>query len=388
MPRILHVIPALAARYGGPSIAAVGMCRALTRAGVETLLVTTDADGPGRLKVPIGQVTPTSGIPTLYFRRRGSDAYKWAQGLSTWLTGHVREFDLVHVHAVFSHASMAAGQAAQAAGVPFVVRPLGTLDPWSVARHRWRKRALLGMGLRRTLEAAEAMHYTTRAEQQLAEAAQPWLPRGVVVPLGVDDALFEAGERPDPSQPYVLALSRLDPKKGVDLLIRAFNSVSVRPSGARWRLVIAGDGEEGYVQHLKALAASGPAAARILFPGWVDGSRRESWLRRASLFVLPSAQENFGIALGEAMACGVPVVVTPGVNLAAEVAAADAGWAVERSPEALAAALYTAVADGPERARRGLAARQLAEQFRWAVIGQTLAAFYGTVTSDVLVGAR
>ncbi len=388
MPRILHVIPALAARYGGPSIAAVGMCGALTRAGVETLIVTTDADGPGRLSVPIGQVTPTSGVPTIYFRRRGSDAYKWAQGLSSWLTGHVREFDLVHVHAVFSHASMAAGQAAHAAGVPFVVRPLGTLDPWSVARHRWRKRALLGMGLRRTLEAAAAMHYTTRAEQQLAETAQPWLPRGVVIPLGVDDGLFEAAERPDPAQPYVLAMSRLDPKKGIDLLIRAFHNVGARPSGARWRLVIAGDGKGSDVNLLKALAASGPAAARIVFPGWVEGPRRASWLRRASLFALPSAQENFGIALGEAMACGVPVVVTPGVNLASEVAATEAGWAVERSVEALAAALHAAVADGSERARRGLAARKLAEGFRWAAIGQALAAFYRSLTADVLAEAR
>jgi glycosyltransferase involved in cell wall biosynthesis len=204
----------------------------------------------------------------------------------------------------------------------------------------------------------------------------------------VDDGLFEAGECPDPSQPYVLAMSRLDPKKGTDLLIRAFNSVCVRPSGARWRLVIAGDGQEGYVNQLKALASAGPGAPRVVFPGWVDGPRREWWLRHASIFTLPSAQENFGIALGEAMACGVPVVVTPGVNLAAEIAAAGAGWAVERSVEALAAALHTAVTDGAERARRGLAARKLAEQFRWAAVARALEAFYATVTAGALVEAR
>src|SRR3972149_4552075 len=113
--RVLHVIPAIASRYGGPSAAVIGMCRALSDQGVETVLATTDADGPGRLAVPIGRVTHDAGVPVIFFRRHGSDAYKWARGLSGWLDAHVREFDLVHVHAVFSHASLAAGRAAVAA---------------------------------------------------------------------------------------------------------------------------------------------------------------------------------------------------------------------------------------------------------------------------------
>jgi glycosyltransferase involved in cell wall biosynthesis len=305
-----------------------------------------------------------------------------------WLTGHVRDFDLVHVHAVFSYASMAAGRAALAAGVPFVVRPLGTLDPWSVAHHRWRKRTLLSLGLQRTLAAASAMHYTTAGEQHLAEELHPWLPRGVVVPIGIEDALFLAGERADATHPYVLTLSRLDRKKGVDLLIRAFHDVAARPSGARWRLVVAGDGDAGYVRELKAIAASGPGAARVVFTGWVDGARREGWLRRASLFALPSAQENFGIALVEAMACGVPALVTPGVNLASEITAAKAGWAVERSVVDLATGLHAALVDRADRLRRGAAARTFAERFRWNAIGRALAGCYATVARGVLVEAR
>jgi len=386
--RVLHVVPAVAPRYGGPSIAVLGMCRALAAEGVETLVATTDADGQGRLDVPLGEVVRTEGTSTIYFRRRGSDAYKWAQGMSMWLSGHVTDYDLVHVHAVFSYASMAAGRAALATNVPFVVRPLGTLDPWSVAHHRWRKRALLGLGLQRTLAAAAAMHYTSAGERQLAEGAHGWLPRGVVVPLGIDDSLFAPAEHPDAAHPYVLTMSRLDRKKGVDLLIRAFHDVSGRPGVERWRLVVAGDGDPAYVRDLKALAAGGAASGRIAFTGWLDGSRRDACLRRASLFALPSAQENFGIALVEALACGVPAVVTPGVNLASEVDRAGAGWTVERSLADIAAGLYRAMTENPERLRRSAAARTFAQRFRWKAVGGALLDFYATVARGVLVEAR
>jgi glycosyltransferase involved in cell wall biosynthesis len=385
--RVLHVVPAVAPRYGGPSTAVFGMCRALAAEGVETLVATTDADGAGRLDVPLGEVVRTGGTSTIYFRRRGSEAYKWAQGLSLWLSGHVRDYELVHVHAVFSYASMAAGRAALAANVPFVVRPLGTLDPWSVAHHRWRKRALLGLGLQRTLAAASAMHYTSAGEQQLAEGAHAWLPRGVVVPLGIDDALFAPGEQPDAAHPYVLTMSRLDRKKGIDLLIRAFHDVSGRRGAEQWRLVVAGDGDAAYVRDLKRLAASGPAAGRIVFTGWLDGARRDACVRRATLFTLPSAQENFGMALVEALACGVPAIVTPGVNLAPEISRAGAGWTVERSVADLATGLHTAIRDSGERAKRSAAARTCAQRFRWKVVGRALLDFYATVSRGALVGA-
>ncbi len=385
--RVLHVVPAVAARYGGPSVAVVGMCRALAGRGVQTVIATTDADGPGRLNVPIGEIVRQAGTSTIYFRRRGSDAYKWAQGLSVWLTKHVGDFDLVHVHAVFSYSSNAAGRAAIAAGLPFVVRPLGTLDPWSVAHHRWRKRALLGLGLQRTLAAAAAMHYTSAGEQRLAEELHPWLPRGVVVPLGIDDALFAAGDRAEANPPYVLTMSRLDRKTGIDLLIRAFHQVVARAGELRWRLVIAGDGDPAYVRELKALAAAGPGAARIAFAGWLEPPRRDACLRQAGLFALPSAQENFGIALVEALAVGVPAIVAPGVNLAADIEGAGAGWTVERSVAGFAAGLQQAMTDGPGRMRRGAAARAFAERFRWKAVGQGLVDFYATVARGLLVGA-
>src|SRR6476660_1118503 len=118
--RILHVIPAVAARYGGPSAAVVPMCDALTKSGVETLIVATNADGNGRLNVPVGQRTTWQGVPALFFERDFSESFKYSSGLARWLRSHVREFDVVHIHAVLSHSCLSAARACRVNHVPFV----------------------------------------------------------------------------------------------------------------------------------------------------------------------------------------------------------------------------------------------------------------------------
>ena len=334
--RVLHVIPALAPRYGGPSVATLGMCRALRADGASALIATTDADGASRLPVETNSLSERDGVPVMWFRRQFSESFKWSRPLARWLAAHVRDFDLVHVHAVFSHSTIAAGAACRAADVPYVVRPLGTLDPWSLGHHRARKRVLLACGLRRTLAGATRMHYTASDEQRLAKAELPWLPEGAVIPLGLDDTCFLTADNRRARERLIVSLARLHPKKGVDLLIAAFHRVA---PAARlgWRLVIAGDGEAAYVERLRRLAGEGDAADAIDFVGWLDSERRASVLARARLLALPSHQENFGIAVAEAMASGVAVMVTPFVNLASVIETGRAGWIVESETEWAAA---------------------------------------------------
>jgi glycosyltransferase involved in cell wall biosynthesis len=377
--RVLHVIPALASRYGGPSAATVGICRALARAGVETVVASTDADGPSRLPVPIGRVEDFRGIPVIFFPRQFSESLKYSSALARWVSGHVQDFDLVHVHAVFSHSSLAAGQASLTAGVPYIVRPLGTLDPWSLRRHRGRKQLMLMLGLRRVLRQASAVHYTAVAEQSLAERELPWLPRGYVSPLGVDDALFAGAEASYAKRPEVLSVSRIDPKKGIDVLIDAFHRLAGDPVLADWQLVIGGDGAPDYVARLREAARQGAGGDRITFCGWLDDGARRERMQSASVFALPSQQENFGIALVEALACGTPAVVAPGVNLGHELSNAGAGWVVEREPQALADALASVMRDADERARRGANAASFARRFQWDQVTHGLRAMYDTV---------
>src|SRR5438477_2112901 len=143
---VLHVIPAVAPRYGGPSQAVVGMGRALTEHGVRVLVATTDADGPDRLPVQLGVPVDWQGVPAIVFRRQFSEAFKYSRPFAAWLGQHVGEFRVVHIHAVFSHSCLAAARACQRRGVPYVVRPLGSLDPWSLHQKPLRKQLLWRFG--------------------------------------------------------------------------------------------------------------------------------------------------------------------------------------------------------------------------------------------------
>jgi glycosyltransferase involved in cell wall biosynthesis len=369
--RVLHVIPSVAERSGGPATAILPMCRAVQALGIEVVLATTSH---GLTQMHADQTA--KGLAVRIFPAQFGESFKYSRPLAAWLDTSVEGFDLVHIHAVFNHASIAAARACWMAGVPYVVRPLGTLDPWSMKQKPVRKRVFWFVSGRKMLQHSAAVHYTAQGEKEATEKHLR-MNHGRVIPLGVDvnggaQTHSVAGSFPALAQhPYVLVLSRLDPKKGVDVLIEAFVSLVRRPQFANWRLVIAGDGPRDYVAGLKEKAAN---SHRIMFTGWVEGEQKEALLQNASLLALPSRHENFGLCVLEAMARGVPVLVSPHVNLAREIEAADAGWIVAR--EQLTSGLAAALSDESGRIRRGRAARVFAQRYSWKKTATDLIELY------------
>ncbi|HEV8430022.1 MAG TPA: glycosyltransferase [Pyrinomonadaceae bacterium] len=383
--RVLHVIPSVDERSGGPATAIVPLCRALIQQGIDVLLLSTTA-GLSHGTPPSG-INEYKGVPAIFFQAQLEASFKYSRPLSSWLRSNIQRFDAVHIHAVFNHSSVAAAHVCQKTGVSYVVRPLGTLDPWSMTQKSLRKRLFWQISGKGLMQNAAGVHYTSEAEKAATEGSLG-LNHGRVIPLGVEAASIVSTNRlgqifPDLARdPYVLVLSRLHPKKNLDVLIEAFFSLVQSPKFAEWRLVLAGDGPVDYVSMLKAKVAANSHKDKVTFTGWLEGDNKNAVLRGASLLVLPSQQENFGLCVMEALSQSVPVLVSPNVNLAQEIAAANAGWIAPVDRTALADKLAEALADREELTNRGLAGRQLSQKYSWENSARELVELYRAVIQD------
>ena len=283
---------------------------------------------------------------------------------------HVREFDLVHVHALFSFSSRSAARAARKHGVPYIIRPLGVLNRWGLANRRpilkWFWLRFIEIPL---LERAAATHYTTEAEREEARTIHPTIARikSFVVPIPVATPTI----RPSPEQfarsfpkaagkKLVLFLARLDEKKGLDLLLEAFASVKRHQPDSF--LVIAGDGRARFVHALHQQADRLGIAEDILWTGFLGESEKAAALSAATIYVLPSYSENFGIAAAEALASGVPTLLSDQVAIARDAANANAALVVPARVPELAAAIVQLLSDARLREELGKNAKLAAER--------------------------
>lgn len=374
--KVLHVIPSVSERSGGPATAIVPMCHALMRQGVEVTLLTTTA-GLASNEV----AAEHKGVPTVFFPPRLSESYKYSRPLSTWLRSNVSSFSVAHIHAVFNHSSWAAAQSCYQADLPYIVRPLGTLDPWSLSQKSWRKSLFWRLAGKKMLGRAAAVHYTSEPEK-LSTEAHLGLNHGRVVALGIEDRCENSREdlaRFFPQltrDPYVLVLSRLHPKKNLDVLLDAFVSLSQREEFSRWRLVLAGDGPPDYVSKLRSQVAASSDPEKIFFSGWLEDERKHAILAGASLLALPSRQENFGLCVMEAFSHSVPVLVGPNVNLAPAIAASNSGWIASIDKDSIVEKLAEALSDKEELGKRGRAGKQLSQNYSWEKIARQLLDLY------------
>ena len=379
--RVLHVIPSISPLRGGPTVAALEMAAAQRQLGIDARVLSTDDHGAARLQsMPTGLWSEHQGVPVWLCRRwsvpqRHLRDWALAPALPTWLQRQLVDVDLVHVHALFAFPSTTAMLLARWAGVPYVVSTIGQLCSWSLQQSPWRKRLMLALIERANLAGAAALHVTTAAEAEQTAALQLPVPC-LEIPLGVlPPPRVAAAPRLADGLQRLLFLSRLHPKKQLETLLAALALLHRRQPQLRWQLQIAGCGEPAYEAHLRHLAAGLGLEPHCRWLGFVEGDAKWQLLGQADWFVLPSASENFGIAVIEALAVGTPVLIAPGVALAPVVAAAAAGVVCGAEPETLATALAQLLVADPQPWRER--ARRLAEaQFSWPVIAERFAAAY------------
>jgi glycosyltransferase involved in cell wall biosynthesis len=306
----------------------------------------------------------------------------WSPSFGEHVRNTIRDFDVAHLHSVFLWPTAAAARAAIHAGVPYVVAPRGMLVRDIIdQKNRLIKTLWIRFVERTNLANAARVHITAELEGAELRALGLPLPRMSCIPNGVEwparPLPLSAGPFADLPERYALFLSRICWKKGLDRLLRAWQSVPDIP------LMIAGNDEEGYRAELETLARSMGIAARVRFIGPVSDTHKWALYAHAELFVLPSYSENFGNVVAEAMAMGCPVVVSPEVGISALVTSSGAGVVTDCAPAELAAVMTRLLSDRSRRhemGRRGV--EVVRTRLSWDAVAAQMEAVYLGIHQD------
>ena len=381
--KILHVIASLAPEHGGPTQACLGMARAVARRGHDVAIHTTDIDVP---VVGDGHVSGPDGLAIHYHQADWPRRWARSPGLGRALARAVPGVDVVHLHSLYLYHDWAVHRLCARHRVPYLLRPHGTLDPYIRRRHRLRKRAVSLWYQDRVTRDAAALHFTTAGEQQLAQPASHGRP-GVVVPVGIAPAdyaplphgRFRAAHPEIGARQIVLFFGRLNFKKGLEIVVGAFAAAAARRDDV-W-LVLAGP-DDGMRGQIEAWLHDYGVADRASFAGMLTGDEKLAALADVALFVLPSFSENFGIAVVEAMVCGLPVVISDRVNIWPEVAAAGAGAVARPAVEPFAEAIERLLAEPALGKAMGAAGQQLVRaRYDWAGVAEQLEGVYAAIAA-------
>jgi glycosyltransferase involved in cell wall biosynthesis len=362
---LLHAVASLDSGEGGVPRSAAALVARMRQLGNEALIMPVE-ESRFSLEMSGGlTVTPDRDMPPgNRYDRRGT-----LLRLDTLASAFT--IDLVHDHGIWLPMHNAIAAWCRRREVPRVVSVRGMLNPWARRHHAGRKWLAWQAYQRSDLSTADALHATCEAEYGIIRELglrQPviLLPNGVEAPPSVS-----ATQRSD--RRTALFLSRLNPSKGVEMLLRAWRDVA--PAG--WKLVIAGNGSDDYVRAISASIARLGLADVVSLHGAVDDSAKWDLYRAADLFILPSLSENFGTVVGEALAVGLPVITTQATPWN-WLPARQAGWWVATDTGGLAVAVRAATSLPAITLRKmGLRGQEMAGRlFDWTAIAREFIAAY------------
>jgi len=352
--RVLHITPSVARSDGGPAEVIRGLIPALHRLGVEADVLTTNK-GLAASDEDLVSADWVRHVPSV-----GPSSVTFAPGFAAAMSDGLARYDLIHVHGFQSYPGTMAMRIARRAGIPYVIEPHGALDSYHWRVNTLRKRAWLKIADARNIAGLNGAIYSSSLEAEQALAVLPRI-RAFRMNLAVDEQLFAIG-RPikHPGPATLVYLGRLTKKKRVDLVVRAMAEPALRRREVR--LLIAG-GPDGTIQDPVALAREIGVHERVTMLGPVDSTRRRDLLRECDVFVLPSEDESFGVAVAEAMASGARVVTSEHVGIAAGALKDRALKVARNDPASIAQAIVDALDDSelPKRARS-----HAEREFRWS----------------------
>lgn len=326
--KVLHVLPTIDPKSGGPAQGVRQYATKATKLGMQIEVLTLDSpDAPFLQGYPL----------PAYAMGPARSGYRYSPRLRDWLLRHARNYDAVVINGLWQYHGFGAWRALRGSGVPYFVFCHGMLDPWFKRTYplkHLKKWLYWPWAEYRILRDAQAVFFTCEEERLLARQSF-WLYRanevvvnyGASEPPGDGSSLKEIFLDAHPvlrDKRVLLFLGRIQEKKGCDLLIEAFARVAASQPGLH--LVMAGPDQTGWVADLQGQAAKLGVADCITWPGTLQGDMKWGAFFASEAFVLPSHQENFGIAVAEALGCGLPVLISDKVNIWREIQGDGAGF--------------------------------------------------------------
>ena len=386
--RILHVISTMDPASGGPTRVLADLVQYQHDVGHTLAICTTDRGNPTSKRIDKSVLAQLLSVAELHAFTVEIPSLLISSKMGTWLRKNIRLYDIVHIHGLYRFPPTNAAYQARKQGVPYIIRPHGTLDPYlytKSSRNVWLKRLYERWFDLPNLHGTGGIHYTAEDERQRAAFLKLRAP-SFVVPNGIDwgryaqlparGAFRSALGLGD--APLVLFLGRLHPKKGLDLLIPAFETIRRRIADAQ--LAIVGPENDRFGQQVRAWVAERGLTEAVHFIGHLDGADVIQAYVDADVFVLPSYTENFGMTVVEAMACALPVVISDQVNIHAEVAQSGAGLVTRCDAAEVAGAVADILKDPDRSIAMGLAGRSAAQmQYSWPGIVAALSQEYEQV---------
>ena len=383
--KVLHVTPTMSEEAGGPPVALSGLTTALAAVGVDCEILTTMG---GRFhRPPVGVAdAPIHACPASRLSRLWNSH---SPMLADFVGKHLTEFDIVHVHELWHYPGFVACRAARRRGVPYLWSLRGGLDGVALRQKAVRKWLYMTLVQRRLLNSAAALHALTSVEAAHATALGVDTPV-TVIPNGVASNLKQAidelgtgayvGRLPQlAGRRVILFLGRLTANKGLDVLARSFIDITRRYDAA---LLIVGPNEGDTQARATRLLTEAGVIDRVTFTGALAGNDKLAALACADVFVLPSYAEGFSNAVLEALAAGLPVVISEHCNFP-EVAERGAGMIVRNDPREIGSAVSTLLGDEVRREEAGRNGHRLVqERYGWPTVAEAFADLYRSIRSS------
>jgi len=325
--------------FGGPIFSVHAMNKALVAKGEDITVYTTYAGLAG--KVPLNTEVDVDGVKVTYFPHWKlfdfftSVGWHFSPVLSKTLKKKLSSFDVVYIVGVWNYPSIISALYCRKQKIPFIVSPRGSLYPFTIKNGLWKKMLLYKMIIKNNFNLATGVHYTTEDEAEKCHASLKLESNVFVVPLGID--LREFDSLPGRSvleefypqikgKKVILFLGRINWKKGLDLLVKAYANLTKERDDVH--LLIAGNDETGYKAKVRAWVNDFDIAKKVTFMGMINGKKKLAALTGSDVFVLPSYSENFGMAVLEAMAAGLAVVISDQVAIHGDITEYQAGVVV------------------------------------------------------------